>query len=134
MAEADPLKLLVITPERQVLDEAARSVVIPAHDGELGILLDRAPLMCELGVGELRYSRGGEALRLFIDGGFAQVLDNRIVVLTTRAIPADKLTADMVGQAEREAERITANDDTSRAARQRARERASVLRRMLANR
>ena len=39
----------VITPEAQVFDGAAESVVVPAHDGEIGILFNRAPLLAKLG-------------------------------------------------------------------------------------
>jgi len=74
VAEDRPIKFVVVTPERKVLEQTADAVVIPAHDGELGILRDRAPLMCELGIGQMRYQKGGATRRLFIDGGFAQVL------------------------------------------------------------
>lgn len=95
MANND-LTLAVITPEREVLQETTDSVVIPAHDGELGILRGRAPLMCELGVGQLRYNKDGRVRKLLIDGGFAQVNDNKIVVLTNRAIPAEEITDTLI--------------------------------------
>ncbi|MBW7906758.1 MAG: F0F1 ATP synthase subunit epsilon [Phycisphaerae bacterium] len=86
----DHLELLVITPERQALAEPADSVVIPAHDGELGVLVRRAPLMCELDIGLLRYRRGNVTRRVFIDGGFAQVFQNTVTVLTERAVTQDE--------------------------------------------
>src|SRR5437762_7685934 len=86
MAKRDKLHCAVITPERQVLDADVDSVVLPAHDGLIGILRDRAPLLCEVGIGVLTLS-GGEVGRreMFVDGGFAQVLHNDVTILTTRA-------------------------------------------------
>jgi F-type H+-transporting ATPase subunit epsilon len=124
------IELTVITPERQVLAEKAMSVVIPAHDGELGILVDRAPLMCELGVGQLRYAgESGHSRRLFIDGGFAQVNRNKVTLLTTFAIPADEISPQMVSEARQAAEQARGSDDDSVASRDQAVRRASALRR-----
>ncbi len=130
MAGTDRIKLLVITPERQVLDVTADAVVIPAHDGELGILADRAPLMCELGIGQLRYTQRDQVQRVFIDGGFAQVLENRVVVLTSRALRRDEVTAQVVSGAEDEASRATGTNESARLSHERAQLRASVLRRI----
>lgn len=100
MAKKSDIHLVVITPERSVADEKVDSVTIPAHDGEIGIWSDRAPLMCELGVGQLRYQQGGKQQRMFIEGGFAQVLDNEVTVLTTAAFTATELTPDVIAKAD----------------------------------
>lgn len=100
MAKSRDVHLVVITPEQQVVDAHADSVVIPAHDGELGILRDRAALMCELGVGQLRYTAGGQTKRLFVDGGFAQVNRNEVCVLTERACPPEAITDAMIAEAQ----------------------------------
>lgn len=81
----------LITPEAILLDTQADLVVLPAHDGEIGILRDRAPLLCKLGIGELRLNREQQTVRYFVDGGFAHVADNHVVVLTQKAVPADKI-------------------------------------------
>jgi len=82
------LKLSVTTPEGLVHQGEARKVIVPALDGELGILSRHAPLIAMLGVGELRVTpaAGGESY-FFIAGGFLQVLKDRVVVLATRAEP-----------------------------------------------
>lgn len=85
------LHCTVVTPERAVLDEAAESVVVPAHDGELGILPGHARLLAKLGVGVLRVTAGGKTLEMFIEGGFVQVADNRVTVLTDFATPLDQV-------------------------------------------
>ena len=54
----------VITPEAQVYDGQVEAVVIPAHDGEIGILFNRAPLLCKLGPGRMRVRMGVLGVRL----------------------------------------------------------------------
>jgi len=117
------LECVVVTPERQVLQEKTASVVIPAHDGELGVLPGRAPLLCELGIGQLRYRTPQGVRRLFIDGGFAQVYEDRVTVLTERAVPAEDITSDLVREAERRAGEQPIGQERARANR-----RAEVLR------
>ncbi len=94
----------MITPEQKVLETRAESAVIPAHDGELGILYNRAPLMCELGIGQLRYRAEGRTHRVFIDGGFAQVFRNRVTVLSDRALTADQIDSETIDAFARQAE------------------------------
>ncbi len=128
MAETGRIDVIVITPEQQVVHETADAVVIPAHDGEIGILRDRAALMCELGIGQLRYSQGAQTHRYFIDGGFAQVFDNHVALLTSRALPSDKVTADVVAETERTLSDQQGHDPDTLAARERTQRRLSVLR------
>jgi len=122
------IRCTVITPERRVLDETADAVVIPAHDGELGILVNRAALMCELGVGQFRYQKGGQTRRMFIDGGFAQVHDNDVTVLTGSAVPAADITPETLAEAERAVEEFRGHDPETLEARRHAQRRLSVLR------
>ena len=63
-------------------------MALPLYDGELGVLPGRAPVIGRLGFGELRTKAQGATRRYFIDGGFAQVRDDVVTVLTNRAIPA----------------------------------------------
>lgn len=128
MAKEKTLNFVVVTPEKQVVEDSADSVVIPAHDGELGILSDRAPLMCELGIGQMRYRKGGVSHRLFIDGGFAQVHDNHVTVLTEHAAPAGKITDEMIASAESSVAEVSGQTIEANEARQKARRRVSVLR------
>ncbi len=75
----------VVTPERAVLDTDATFVAFPAHDGEIGILYNRAPLLCQLGKGTLRVELGKASHRFSIEGGFAQMVDNKLTILTDNA-------------------------------------------------
>ena len=85
------LQCSVITPEAQVFDGRVEFVVLPAHDGEIGVLPNRAPLLCRLGAGEMRVRGEGLHECWFVDAGFAQVLNNRVVVLTQKALRPDQI-------------------------------------------
>lgn len=83
----------VITPEKTLFEKTVDFVALPLFDGELGVLPGRSPLLGRLGYGELRVRAAGAAESYFIDGGFAQVRDNTVTVLTSRAIPAAQIDA-----------------------------------------
>lgn len=93
------LQCVVVTPERAVLDEAVDFVAMPMFDGELGVLPGRAPLIGRLGFGELRTIKGGHTDRYYIDGGFAQVRNNVVTILTSKAIKAEEINAQAAEQA-----------------------------------
>ena len=124
------VKCLVVTPERTVLDQFAESVVLPMYDGELGVLVNRAPLIGRLAPGELRLRRGDNVKRFYVDGGFAQVKDNVVTVLTPKAIPAEDLKPDAVQSAMKEALKSAATAEAQEAqnkAQQRARAQMRIL-------
>ena len=81
------LKVTVISPESVLFEGETDSVVAPAYDGEVGILTGHAPMMTLLGKGTLRVGAGGER-RFAIEGGFLQVVDNQVRVVTERASAA----------------------------------------------
>ncbi|HTJ22550.1 MAG TPA: F0F1 ATP synthase subunit epsilon [Gemmatimonadaceae bacterium] len=79
------LNVSVISPEAVLYEGQTDSVVAPAFDGEVGILTGHAPMMTLLGKGVLRLG-GGQ--RFNVDGGFLQVVDNAVRVVTERASAA----------------------------------------------
>jgi len=87
------LRCTVVTPEATVVDTPADFVALPLYDGEAGVLPGRAPLIGRLGYGELRVRVGRAEQRYYVDGGFVQVANNLVSVLTNRAVPVDKLDA-----------------------------------------
>ena len=82
---SDSLKVSVISPERVLYEGTARSVTAPAFDGEMGILPMHAPLMTLLGRGTLRVDTAGGEQRFQVDGGFLQVVDDAVRVVTEQA-------------------------------------------------
>ncbi len=82
---SDALKVSVISPEKVLYEGSARGVVAPAFDGEMGILPLHAPLMTLLGKGVLRVDTAEGERRFSVDGGFLQVVDDHVRVVTERA-------------------------------------------------
>jgi F-type H+-transporting ATPase subunit epsilon len=78
----------VISPEQVLFDGEADSVVAPAFDGEVGILQHHAPMMTLLGRGTLRLAGASGERRFTVEGGFLQVADDQVRVVTERATPA----------------------------------------------
>jgi len=76
------LTLRVITPDQIVLDEQVDSVQVPASDGLMGILPMHAHMVATLAVGLLRYDSGGKSETLFVSGGFAEVRDNTVRIVS----------------------------------------------------
>ena len=126
MAKAETFSCSIVTPERAVLECDADFVAFPAHDGEIGILTHRAPLVCKMGIGPLRVETGGEKQIFFVDGGFAQVVGNRLTLLTEQARKVDELDATAAEQALVEARAMKITDEASFDARGKAIKRAQV--------
>jgi F-type H+-transporting ATPase subunit epsilon len=80
------LNVSVISPEAILYEGTTDSVVAPAFDGEVGILTGHAPMMTLLGKGVLRLGGGGQ--RFNVEGGFLQVVDNTVRVVTEKASAA----------------------------------------------
>ena len=79
------LKISLISPEAVLFEGEAASVVAPAFDGEVGILENHAPMMTLLGSGVLRLGDGGSDRRFNVEGGFLQVVDNTVRIVTEKA-------------------------------------------------
>ena len=83
-----PITLRVITPERVVLDTTVASVTFPALDGSMGVLKGHAPRVAALGVGELSFrDAAGPESGLFVAGGFAEVRQDTVRVVTEASEP-----------------------------------------------
>ena len=126
MAKNDTFHCSVITPERAVLETDATFVAFPAHDGEVGILKDRAPLLYKMGIGVLRVETPEGNHTFFVDGGFAQMVENRLTLLTEQAKSVNEIDRAAAERALDEARALPAKGETEIAARQRAVQRARV--------
>jgi F-type H+-transporting ATPase subunit epsilon len=84
----DAIHLIIVTPTRELLRETVAEVQLPGADGYLGVLPGAAPLITELGIGELTYhskSGGANSEPIAIIRGFAEVLPDRVTVLAETA-------------------------------------------------
>jgi F-type H+-transporting ATPase subunit epsilon len=109
------LRVVVVTPERALLDETADFIALPLYDGEIGILPGRAPLVGRLGYGEMRIKKGNQTTRYYVDGGFVQVRANVVTVLTSKALEAKELTPEAAKQAAEKAAAVKEPDERVRA-------------------
>ncbi|WP_153555219.1 ATP synthase F1 subunit epsilon [Roseimaritima sediminicola] len=85
------IRCLVVTPERTEVDREVDFITLPMFDGELGVGENRAAMIGRLGYGRVKLKTGGETTEYYVDGGFAQVEQNTVSILTGRAVPVDQL-------------------------------------------
>ena len=80
-------RLTVVTRERKVVETDAVEVVLPASDGEIGVLPGHTPLLASLRVGVVRYraTQGGNPQSLVISWGFAEILPTRVIIMAETA-------------------------------------------------
>ena len=111
----EEIELIVVTPERQLLRETVVGVTIPGVDGAFGILPGHAPMMTELGHGELSYQTGTTSGPIFlaIHRGFAEVLPDRVTVLGETAERAEEIDLARAEAAKARAEKRLASNDTN---------------------
>ena len=124
MASSETFHCSVVTPERAVLECEAKFVALPAWDGEVGILRGRAPLLCKLGIGRLRIETADGKQVLFVDGGFAEMLDDQLTILTENARAPEELDRQVASVDLEAARGMSVTDDASFEARQKALKRA----------
>jgi F-type H+-transporting ATPase subunit epsilon len=99
-----PLKLDIVTVERQVYSQDVDMVIAPGIEGQLGILPRHAPLLAALTYGELRVKRGAEEESFAIGGGFMEVQPDRVIVLADTAERAEEIDLERAEAARRRAE------------------------------
>src|ERR671913_1785103 len=100
-----PLRLDIITPERNLLSESVDSVTVPGLGGELGILPGHTPLISQLQTGVLSYTQGQTTRRLLVSGGFVEVNADRVSVLADLAELPEEVDAARARTEREEAER-----------------------------
>ncbi len=77
----DKLLLEIVTPDRQIVKALVDEIVLPAHKGYIGILPGHAPLLTALSTGIVTYRQKDIKYYLFLSGGFAEILSNKVIVL-----------------------------------------------------
>jgi F-type H+-transporting ATPase subunit epsilon len=100
----DSFQLEIVTPEKLVVRETAEEAQIPGANGYIGILPGHAPLITELGAGEISYRSGGQVRRFATAWGFAEVLPDKVTVLAETVEPAAEINVARARQALDQAE------------------------------
>ncbi|MBN1393682.1 MAG: ATP synthase F1 subunit epsilon [Pirellulales bacterium] len=92
------MQCIVVTPERTVFDRPADFVALTLYDGEIGIAPQHAPMIGRLGCGEMRVAADGQTDRYYVEGGFVEVLDDVVSVLTRHAVAAGELDEAVIAE------------------------------------
>jgi len=114
----------VVTPEETALETKAEFIAVTLYDGEIGIAPLHSPMIGRLGCGELRITTAGETKKYYIDGGFIQVADDTVSILTSSVTPASAIDAADVRKQLEQAEQMTPVTDEEFAARDKQMEEA----------
>ena len=108
---ANTFQLEIVTPSRLLVKDAAEEAQIPGVTGYLGILPGHAPLITELGVGEITYKASGATHTLSVAWGFMEVLPDKVTILAEAAEHPEEIDIARAQKAkERAEERLKSND------------------------
>jgi F-type H+-transporting ATPase subunit epsilon len=96
--ETNQLRVRLVTPERTLFDNLAATVELPAKNGYMEVLYGHAPLLAELGAGDVivrgvkSESEGAESVsRYNVSWGFAEVLGDRVTILASDALRPEEI-------------------------------------------
>jgi F-type H+-transporting ATPase subunit epsilon len=113
----DSFQLEIVTPEKMVVRDTAEEAQIPGRNGYLGVLPGHAPLITELGAGEITYRSKGQTVRFAVAWGFAEVLPDRVTVLAETAERAEEINVprakEALSQAEESLKSAQSEEDVS---------------------
>lgn len=79
------LQLTLVTPEKEYVADYVDQVNVPGVEGDMGILLDHAPIISTLRPGRLSYEKDGETTSLIVSHGYMEVTENRVTILAETA-------------------------------------------------
>ena len=111
MALPEKIHLEIVTPDKQLFSGDVDTVTVPANTGYLGILPGHAPLLAELGIGEISFKNGVLTDFLFCSWGFVEVLPDRAVLLAQTAELASDIDIKRAEEAKNRAEKILMSKD-----------------------
>lgn len=111
MSLPENIHLEIVTPEKQLFSGVVDAVTVPSITGYLGILPGHAPLLAELGIGEISYRISDRTEYMFCSWGFLEVLPDRVVILAQTAEPASDIDVKRAEEAKTRAEKMLASKD-----------------------
>jgi F-type H+-transporting ATPase subunit epsilon len=90
--ESNQLRVRLVTPERVLFEQAADAVELPAKNGYMEVLYGHAPLMAELGAGDVRLHGGESGEQIYnVSWGFVEVLPDRVTILANDALKPEEI-------------------------------------------
>jgi F-type H+-transporting ATPase subunit epsilon len=97
--ESNELRVRLVTPERILFDHPADAVELPAKNGYMEVLYGHAPLLSELGAGDVRMHGGPEGEQIYnVSWGFVEVLPDRVTILASDALKPEEINVDRANQ------------------------------------
>ncbi len=111
MALPEKIRLEIVTPERQLYSGLVDAVTVPSSRGYLGILPGHAPLLAELGIGDISYVQNGAEEFLSCSWGFVEVLPDRVIILAQTAELASEIDVNRAEQAKTRAQQALQSKD-----------------------
>ena len=110
---AENIRLEVVTPEKEVVNEPVQIVMAPGSLGEFGILSGHTPFMTSLNTGGIHYrDENGKDQYVFVSGGFAEALPDQVTVLAESAEKMEDIDSERAKEAMARAEKRLAEDRT----------------------
>lgn len=118
VSNSNQLRVRLVTPERLLLDTTADAVELPAKNGVIEVLYGHAPLLSELGAGELilHGAQGADEQRFYVAWGFVEVLPELVTVLAESAIAPNEIETSAAHQSLEHGQKMwnEAGEDASR--------------------
>jgi len=91
MAEEEKLSLEVVAPEKMVMSKTVDMVTISGTEGDFGVLPGHAALVSSIRPGFLEIEADKETEKMFIGGGFIEVLEDKVSILATEVLSAEQI-------------------------------------------
>lgn len=107
------LKLEIISPKEKVFSTEAKEVVLPTESGEIGLLTGHIPLITQLKLGALKVINESSQEVFAIKGGYAQLVSDKISILTDEAIASSDLEASEIEQRINDVEKQLADAESA---------------------
>ena len=124
------MTLEMVTPEKLTLQATVESIVLPAYEGEMGVLPGHIPFLVMLKAGEVRVTAGGELKSFAVAGGFAEIQKDKVSIFAETAEMAEEIDGERARQAleraKAEAAAVRGGDPLTLAQAQAAMQRAQV--------
>ncbi|MAT12811.1 MAG: F0F1 ATP synthase subunit epsilon [Pirellulales bacterium] len=114
------INCIVVTPAETAVETEASSITLPLFDGDKGVMADHAPMIGRLGNGELKLEGPEGGSRFYIEGGFVQVLDNTVSILTNRVVAVEDLDSSALAEELSDTLAMPGNNDEELDLRERA--------------
>tara|TARA_B100000123_G_scaffold196606_1_gene147310 strand:+ start:349 stop:738 length:390 start_codon:yes stop_codon:yes gene_type:complete len=109
---SEKFKVEIVSPERPILETESSEVIIPAYEGEMGILKDHIPLITFLRPGIIRIINEKEKT-FFVEEGTVEFANNNLLILTSRAKEVSKMDKKLIEFLIEEAEKSISSDEVT---------------------